>query len=150
MRVIIQRVKNASCEVKNNIISKIDNGLLLLIGVDITDTVDVFDIMIKKIINLRIFSDDCGKMNLDIKATNGKILAISQFTLYADVRHGNRPSFTNALEYSKAEVLYLEFCKRLSECNIVTEKGIFGADMKISLTNDGPVTIILDSKDLLR
>ena len=104
--------------------------------------------MLKKIIGLRVFSDSEGKMNLDIKKTNGSILLISQFTLYADARHGNRPGFTDAMEFDKANEYYLDFVELLRSNGIKVETGIFGADMKIELLNDGPVTIILDSDNL--
>lgn len=148
MRVVLQRVNEASCTVSNELVSSIKQGLMLLVGFDVNDDEGVLDLFVKKVVNLRIFSDENGKMNLDIKAINGEILAISQFTLYADSKKGNRPSFVNAMSYDKAEKLYDEYTSRLASTGIIVKKGIFGADMQISLINDGPVTIILDSKEL--
>lgn len=149
MRIVLQRVSYASCKVDGNITGEIENGFLAFIGFRRDDDKTLFDKMAKKVAGLRVFSDDEGKMNLDIKKVNGKILAISQFTLYADSKHGNRPSFIDAMEYDKANQYYLDFVLYLEKTyDIKCEKGIFGADMKISLLNDGPVTIILDSDTL--
>ena len=149
MRVVIQRVKDASCYVDNELISHIDKGLLLLVGfcTDDDDSLDL-DKIAKKIVNMRIFADEFDKMNLSVKDVNGQILAISQFTLYADIRKGNRPSFTNAQNFNKSLDLYESFVIKLNK-DVKTFKGKFGALMQISFTNDGPVTIILDSKDIL-
>lgn len=149
MRVVVQRVKYASCTVDNKITGKIDKGYMLLVGFNKEDKLENIDLLTKKIIGLRVFEDENGKMNKSIMDVNGNILSISQFTLYADSRHGNRPSFTDALEYDKASKYYDIFCDKLNEV-VHTEKGIFGADMKIELLNDGPVTIILDSDELGR
>lgn len=148
MRVVIQRVSHASCKVDNNITGKVNNGLLLFIGFKIGDTLDLFPKVIKKIIGLRIFEDENGKMNKSITDVNGSILAISQFTLYGSLAHGNRPSFTEAMPFSEANKFYELFVSELKKNNIEVECGIFGADMKIELLNDGPVTIILDSEEL--
>ena len=148
MRIVVQRSKYASCKVDNEITGKIDLGYMLLIGFKEDDTIDEINLLAKKVIGLRVFSDSEGKMNLSIKDVGGAILAISQFTLYADCKHGNRPSFTNAMNYDKACEYYSIFCKKLEENGLRVEKGVFGADMKIELLNDGPVTIILDSEDL--
>ena len=148
MRIVVQRSKYASCKVDNEITGKIDLGYMLLIGFKEDDTLDEINLLAKKVIGLRVFSDSEGKMNLSIKDVGGAILAISQFTLYADCKHGNRPSFTNAMKYDKACEYYSIFCKKLEENGLRVEKGVFGADMKIELLNDGPVTIILDSEEL--
>lgn len=147
MRVVIQRVKSSSCEVDGKIISNIDKGYMILLGFKNGDDDHLFDKFVKKIINLRVFEDENGKMNKSILDINGSILLISQFTLYADVRNGNRPSFTDALAYDKANQLYEEFYHKLAE-KIDTKQGSFGADMKINLINDGPVTIIINDSDL--
>lgn len=149
MRFVIQRVQNASVKVEEEIIGQIGQGFLVLVGVCNEDTTQIADKMIKKLIGLRIFQDENGKTNLDIKTVGGELLIVSQFTLYADCKKGNRPSFTKAGEPHMAEQLYeyiIEQCKK--EIPVV-EHGSFGADMKISLLNDGPFTVILDSAELL-
>ena len=148
MRIIVQRTKNASCSVDNKITGKIDKGFLLFIGFKNDDTLDDLNKLLKKVIGLRIFEDEAGKMNKSLNDINGKILAISQFTLYADMKHGNRPSFTEAMKYDLANEYFNKFVSMLKENNMEVETGIFGADMKIELLNDGPVTIILDSEKL--
>ncbi len=147
MRIIIQRVKQASCEIDGKIYSQIEDGLLLLVGFCQGDDERYLEYFVNKICKMRIFSDDFGKLNLSIKDIRGKILSISQFTLYAYAYNGNRPSFTNALNFEKASLLYDKFNSLLQE-QVETKVGVFGADMKINLINDGPVTIILDSKDI--
>ena len=147
MRVVVQRVKYASCTVDEKITGKIDKGFLLLIGFKKGDTLLEMNKVLKKVIGLRIFEDEEGKMNKSLSDVDGNILAISQFTLYADSRKGNRPSFVEAMEFDKASSYYDLFCDELSKI-LKVEKGIFGADMKIELLNDGPVTIILDSDEL--
>lgn len=144
MKLVVQRVKNASVEVDKKIVGKIDKGYLVLLGVTHTDTREIADYLVKKLCNLRIFEDENGKMNLNIKQVDGSMLIVSQFTLYGDCTEGNRPSFTNAAKPDFANELYEYFCNKCSENNIHIEKGIFGADMKVSLLNDGPVTIILE------
>ena len=144
MKLVVQRVKNASVEVDKKIVGKIDKGYLVLLGVTHTDTKEIADYLVKKLCNLRIFEDENGKMNLNIKQVDGSMLIVSQFTLYGDCTDGNRPSFTNAAKPDFANELYEYFCDKCSENNIHIEKGIFGADMKVSLLNDGPVTIILE------
>lgn len=144
MKVVVQRSLESSVKVDEKIVGKIDKGYVLLVGFDNTDNLDVLDKMIDKILNLRIFEDSNNKMNLNIFDVNGSILSISQFTLYAKLK-GRRPSFTDALNYNDAKKLYIEFNKKLKD-KIHVEEGIFGADMKVSITNDGPVTIIIDSK----
>lgn len=149
MRVLIQRVKYASVTVDGNPVSKIDNGLLALVGFCNDDKAEYIRPMAEKMANLRIFEDDAGKMNLSCIDTSGEILAISQFTLYADCSHGRRPSFTDAMKPDLANEYYEEFVKVLGEIlSKEIKKGIFGADMKVELLNDGPVTIMLDSADM--
>ncbi len=148
MRVVVQRVKYSSCIVENKLISSIDKGFMLLIGFKENDTEAEMEKLLKKVIGLRIFEDEFGKMNKSLLDVNGSILAISQFTLYADCKHGNRPSFTEAMKFDKASQYYDLFCERLRELGFDVKKGIFGADMKIELLNDGPVTILLDSEQL--
>ena len=146
MRVVIQRVDKASVSYSNEI-NSIDKGLVILLGMTNNDKVDDINYLINKIINLRIFDDEEGKMNYSIKDINGSILLVSQFTLYGDTKSGNRPSFTNALNYSDSKKLYELFIEELSKTNIDFKTGMFGEDMKVSLINDGPVTIIIDSNE---
>ena len=149
MRFLVQRVTEASVSVGGAEIGKISKGFLVFIGVSDTDTKDIADKMIKKLIGLRIFEDENGKTNLDLSAVDGQLLLISQFTLYADCRKGNRPSFIKAGKPDMANELYeyiIEQCRR--EVPIV-ENGSFGADMKVSLLNDGPFTVLLDSEEML-
>lgn len=148
MRVLIQRSKNSSVTIDNKINGSIDFGYVLLVGFTDGDNEQIVDKMINKILSLRIFEDENGKMNKSIIDEGGSILSISQFTLYADTKKGNRPSFVQSLEYNKASNLYDYFNLRLKERNIKVETGIFGADMKVSILNDGPVTIFLDSEKL--
>lgn len=144
MRVIIQRVKRASCTVDNIITGEIKQGYLIFVGFTNTDDLSKLDKAIKKIINLRIFTDEAGKMNLNILQVKGQILSISQFTLYANTSEGNRPSFIEALKPDLASKLYAEFNRRLQLNNIDIKTGVFGAHMEISLINDGPVTLTLE------
>ncbi len=148
MRVVIQRVKYATCTVEGKVSGKVDKGFMILVGFKEGDTLDDMDKVLKKVIGLRIFEDENGKMNKSLSDVDGAILAISQFTLYADCRHGNRPGFTDAMRYDKAGEYYDLFCEKLNQAGIHTEIGVFGADMKIELLNDGPVTILIDSEDL--
>ena len=150
MKFVIQRVKNASVTVDNNIIRKIDSGFLVLIGITESDTKEIADFMVKKLINLRVFNDAQNKMNLSIKDVGGNLLLISQFTLYADCSHGNRPSFTNAAKPDYANKLYEYIISEAQKYDVGVETGKFGADMKVELLNDGPVTIILDSVDIVK
>lgn len=149
MRVIVQRAVNAKCVVENEITGKIDKGYMLLVGFTHTDGLVEVKHLAKKIIGLRIFEDDMGKLNRSIIDINGSILAISQFTLYADSKKGNRPSFTNAMSYAEANKLFLDFVEELKAYNVEVATGVFGADMKIEFTNVGPTTIILDSRELI-
>lgn len=149
MRFVIQRVQHASVEVDGISIGKISKGFLVLIGIQQSDTQQIADKMVKKLIGLRIFEDENGKTNLDIKTVGGELLLVSQFTLYADCKKGNRPSFINAGEPQMAENLYQYIVKQCKNEIEVVEQGSFGADMKVSLLNDGPFTVILDSDELL-
>ena len=144
MRVVVQRVKRASCTIDGEIYSKIDTGFLLLVGFTHTDSIKEVKYLAKKIAGLRVFEDENGKMNLSLKAVGGKILSISQFTLYADTKDGNRPAFINAMKPDMANELYNLFNEELRSYDIEVYTGIFGSDMKIDLLNDGPVTIIYD------
>lgn len=150
MRFVIQRVKNSSVTVDNEIIGQIDYGFLVLIGITSSDTKEIADAMVKKLINLRVFKDSQDKMNLSIKDIGGSLLLISQFTLYADCSHGNRPGFTNAARPDYANDLYEYIIGKCKKYDVPVETGEFGADMKVSLLNDGPVTIILDSDEILK
>ena len=146
MKVVVQRAKNAKVKVNNEVVGAIDKGLVLLVGFTEGDSVTEIDWMINKVINLRIFDDDNGVMNKSLLDVGGSILSISQFTLYADSRKGRRPSYVNALSGNKATILYDEFNNKLRNKGINVETGTFGADMKVSLINDGPVTIILEKE----
>ena len=146
MKTVVTRVKKASVTVDNKIISEIKNGLLVLVGFTENDDESKIDYMVNKITNLRIFDDENGIMNLSIKDINGSILSISQFTLYADTTKGNRPSYINAMKGEYAIKLYEEFNNKLKENDINVQTGIFGAEMDVHIRNDGPVTILIDSK----
>lgn len=148
MKIVIQRVTEAKVEVENTVEGKIGKGLLLFLGVSGDDTKEIADKMIEKVSKLRIFEDENGKTNLDINQVDGEVLVISQFTLYADCKKGNRPSFINAGAPDMAENLYEYVLERCEELFKRTQKGVFGADMKVSLINDGPFTIVLDSKEI--
>ena len=144
MKLVVQRVKNAKVDVDGKTVGSIEKGFLVLLGVTHTDTKETADYLVKKLCKLRVFEDENGKMNLALKDVAGSLLIVSQFTLYADCSEGNRPSFINAAKPDIANELYEYFCKKCKEQDIKVEKGIFGADMKVSLLNDGPVTIILE------
>lgn len=146
MKTVIQRVSEAKVEVENKTVGKISRGFLLLIGVDEQDEKEDADWLIRKILDLRIFSDNEGKMNLSIKDISGEILCISQFTLIADYKKGNRPSFIKAAKPQKALDLFNYFKTEIAKSGLKIESGIFAADMKVSLVNDGPVTLVFDSK----
>lgn len=146
MKLVIQRVKNASVSVDNKIVGKINQGLLVLLGIKNSDTKKDVDYLVRKLINLRIFNDKNNKMNLSIQSVNGELLIISQFTLYGDCKKsGNRPSFSNAAKSDIASPLYEYFVSECKKQISVVQTGIFGADMKVNLLNDGPVTILMDS-----
>ncbi|MCI9371877.1 MAG: D-tyrosyl-tRNA(Tyr) deacylase [Lachnospiraceae bacterium] len=148
MKFLVQRVMQAGVEVNSEKVGEIQNGFLVFIGICQNDTQDIADKMIHKLLNLRIFEDEKGKTNLNLAAVNGSLLLISQFTLYADCRHGNRPSFIGAGKPDMANSLYeyiIEACKKTVP---IVQQGIFGAEMKVSLVNDGPFTIMLDSDEL--
>ena len=145
MKVIVQRSKESSVIIDGKVNGKIDKGFVLLVGFTFGDTKEIVDKMINKIINLRIFSDSDDKLNLSLKDINGEILSISQFTLYAKL-NGRRPSFTKALNYDEAKDLYDYFNEKLRNLDINVETGVFGSDMTVNITNDGPVTIIIDSE----
>ena len=150
MKFVIQRVSHASVTVEQEIVGSIQKGFLVLIGVNNSDTEGIADKMLRKLLNLRIFEDENGKTNLSLKDVNGGLLLVSQFTLYADCRKGNRPSFIKAGAPQMAESLYKRFMERCSEYVDVVEKGRFGADMKVELLNDGPFTLMLDSDELFK
>lgn len=145
MRIVLQRVAHASVKVEGETIGAIQKGFLVLLGVSATDTRETAEKMVNKIAKLRIFEDENGKTNLALADVGGEILVVSQFTLYADCRKGNRPSFTNAGAPALAEELYEYVVELFQEKGIHTEHGEFGADMKVELLNDGPFTILLDS-----
>ena len=148
MRFVVQRVTHASVTVDGQVIGKIGNGFMVLIGVADTDTREIADKMVKKLLGLRIFEDENGKTNLDIHTVGGELLLISQFSLYANCRHGNRPSFIEAGKPDMANEMYEYIIAKCKEQVPVVEKGEFGADMKVELLNDGPFTILLDSDQL--
>lgn len=144
MKLVIQKVKNASVEVDEKIVGKIKKGFLVLIGVKVGDTKEQADYLVKKLCNLRVFADENGKMNLSLKSVEGQLLIVSQFTLYGDCNIGNRPSFIEAAKPEEAIPLYEYFCEECAKQGLEVQKGIFGADMKVRLLNDGPVTIVIE------
>lgn len=148
MRFLVQRVNKASVEVDGEIIGKIEKGFLVFIGISETDDRIIADKMVKKLIGLRIFDDENDKINLDLKSVGGQLLLISQFTLYADCKKGNRPSFVNAGAPEMANAIYQYIVEQCRKEIPIVEEGKFGADMKVSLQNDGPFTIILDSSEI--
>lgn len=148
MRAVIQRVKHSSVTVDDEIIGKIGEGLLIFVGVAPNDDESDIDYIFKKSLELRIFEDENGKMNLSVSDIGGEILLISQFTLFGDCRKGRRPSFASSCEPIKAEQMYNKLLEKMRQSGIKTECGSFGADMKIELLNDGPVTMLLDSEKL--
>ncbi|UPQ75155.1 D-aminoacyl-tRNA deacylase [Chryseobacterium nepalense] len=145
MKAVIQRVSESHVKVDGNIVGEIGKGLMLLVGIDENDTKTDADWLVQKILNLRVFGDEDGKLNLSVQDIKGEILCISQFTLIADYKKGNRPSFIKAAKPDKAIPLFDYFKQELSKSGLKTESGVFGADMKVSLINDGPVTIVMDS-----
>lgn len=150
MKLVIQRVQEASVSADQKVVGKIGHGFMVLLGVSQTDTEEIADKMFQKLLKLRIFEDENGKTNLDIKSVNGELLIISQFTLYADCRHGNRPSFIGAGTPDQANALYEYFLSQCRKEIPVVEQGIFGAHMMVSLINDGPFTIVLDSDEIIK
>ncbi len=150
MKFVLQRVKRASVTVEEQIVGKIEKGYLILVGVSSTDTKEIADKMIEKVARLRLFKDENGKTNLNISDIGGEVLVVSQFTLYADCRKGNRPSFTDAGAPQLAEELYEYILERCRELFGKVEKGIFGADMDVELINEGPFTVVLDSSEIVR
>ena len=148
MRLVIQVAKDAKVSVENIVIGQIPYGFVVLIGVENADTKEIADKMLKKMLGLRIFPDENGKTNLNLEQVNGELLLISQFTLYADCRKGYRPSFTNAGSPDYAKEMYEYMIDKCKETNINVQTGEFGAHMEVSFTNDGPFTIILDSRDM--
>lgn len=148
MRAVVQRVNQAYVEVEGKVVGKIDKGLVVFLGVGQGDTESDSDYLAEKIAGLRIFEDAKGLMNLSVRDSGGEILSISQFTLYGDCRKGRRPGFSDAAPPDKAEALYDYFSEKLEALGIVVEKGVFQAEMRINVDNDGPVTILLDSKKL--
>lgn len=146
MRAVVQRVSSAEVRVDDKMVGRVGKGLLVYLGVGKEDTVSDIEYMAEKVSGLRIFEDENGKMNLSVKDIEGEILAISQFTLYGDVRKGKRPSFSDSAAPDKGEELYNQFISRIQGIGIRIDKGIFGAHMMVDYINDGPVTILLDSK----
>lgn len=149
MKIVLQRVLEAKVMIEGQTKGEIGKGYLLLVGVSNEDTLEIADKLIEKISKLRIFEDESGKTNLSIDQVNGEVLVVSQFTLYADCKKGNRPSFTNAGSPVLAEEIYEHILTRCRELFKETQSGSFGADMKVSLINDGPFTLVLDSKEIL-
>jgi D-tyrosyl-tRNA(Tyr) deacylase len=147
LRAVLQRVKESKVEVNEKIIGSIRSGLLILLGIEESDAMDDIDWLSNKILNMRIFNDENGLMNLSVLDIKGELLIVSQFTLHASTKKGNRPSFIKAAKPDMAIPLYEKFITKIKESNLKVETGEFGADMKVSLINDGPVTIIIDSKN---
>ena len=148
MKFLIQRVQRAQVSVHENVVGEIQNGFLVFVGISKEDTEETAEKMVQKLLHLRIFEDENGKTNLDLAAVDGELLIVSQFTLYADCRHGNRPSFTLAGTPERAEELYQYIIDKCREMVPVVRHGEFGAEMEVSLLNDGPFTIMLDSDEL--
>ncbi|MFO0942223.1 MAG: D-aminoacyl-tRNA deacylase [Pirellulales bacterium] len=148
MRAVIQRVSQSSVSVDGQLVGQIGPGLLVLLGVADGDQQSDLDYMVNKVTGLRVFEDSHGKMNLSVQDIQGSLLVVSQFTLLGDVRRGKRPSFTDAAAPEIANQLYEEFCGKVEAMNVSVQRGVFRADMKVSLINDGPVTILLDSRKL--
>ena len=145
MRAVVQRVSHAQVKVDDKVVGKIEKGYLVLLGVKEGDTTKEADFLANKVVNLRVFEDENDKMNLSIKDVGGEMLIVSQFTLYGDASHGNRPSFTEAARPEEANSLYEYFCEKVGQ-EVHVEKGVFQAEMKVELLNDGPVTILLEKE----
>ena len=150
MKVVVQRVKESSVTIDGKVHGSIQKGFMVLVGFCASDTQEIVEKMVDKMIGLRVFEDDNGKMNLSLQDVNGSILSISQFTLYADCKKGRRPSFIHAAKPDEAIPLYDYFNETIQAQGIHLETGVFGADMKVSLINDGPVTIVLDSQEICK
>jgi D-tyrosyl-tRNA(Tyr) deacylase len=147
LRLVIQRSKKADVKIENKVVASIEHGLVLLVGIESADTKEDVDYLVRKVSTMRIFSDEADKMNLSIQDVKGDILSVSQFTLHAETKKGNRPSFIQAAKPELATPLYEAFNEGLRENDLRVVNGVFGADMEVSLINDGPVTIIIDSKN---
>ncbi|MAP01676.1 MAG: D-tyrosyl-tRNA(Tyr) deacylase [Flavobacteriales bacterium] len=147
MRLVLQRVKKASVFVDNKVVGEIGLGLLVLLGVEQNDDKEDVLWLVKKLLGIRVLSDENGKMNLSLKQVNGSVLVVSQFTLHASTKKGNRPSYMNAAEPKKANEFYEEFILQIKNEGVQVQTGVFGANMQVELINDGPVTIVLDSKN---
>lgn len=150
MKFLVQRVTESAVKVDGEVVGSINRGFLVLVGISDNDNREIADKMIDKLLKLRIFEDENGKTNLSIADVKGELLVISQFTLYADCRRGNRPSFTDAGKPDMANELYEYILSKISSQGFKTEHGVFGADMKVSLINDGPFTVMLDSKEIIK
>ena len=150
MKIVIQNVTRASCEVDKKIVGSISRGFCLFVGFTNGDNKDLVEKMSNKLLSLRLFDDENGKTNLSLKDIGGEILSISQFTLYGSLKDGRRPAFVDAMRPDEASALYDYFNEKLRESEFKIETGVFGADMKVSLVNDGPFTMILDSKELFK
>lgn len=148
MKILIQNVTSCKVRINEKIYSEIGRGYCLFVSFTNGDNLEIIDKMIKKLLNARLFQDENGKTNLNLAQINGEIMSISQFTLYASMKHGNRPDFLNCLAYEKAKEFYEVFNEKLKENGVKFKTGEFGADMKVELTNDGPFTIILDSNEI--
>ncbi|MBO6048024.1 MAG: D-tyrosyl-tRNA(Tyr) deacylase [Erysipelotrichaceae bacterium] len=148
MRVVLQRVSHADVVIEGQVNGAIEHGYMILVGFKDSDTQAIINRMVEKIVNLRVFEDDHGKLNRSLLDVGGSVLSISQFTLYANAKKGRRPSFVEAAKPDLSSPLYDAFNKTLEQYNVKVERGIFGADMKVTLTNDGPVTIVLDSDQM--
>ncbi|WZL71530.1 D-aminoacyl-tRNA deacylase [Clostridiaceae bacterium 35-E11] len=146
MRAVVQRVSSANVVVDHKVVGDIDKGFLVLLGIEEQDEIQDLEYMVEKIVNLRVFEDENGKMNLSLLNIEGELLVVSQFTLLGDCRKGRRPSFVNAANPLKANDLYLEFVEKCKSHGIKVQTGVFQADMKVNLCNDGPVTMLIDSK----
>lgn len=149
MRAVVQRVTNANVEVEEKIVGEIKSGIALLLGIEDEDKDEDFDYIFKKVINLRIFDDEDGVMNKSLLDISGELLVVSQFTLYGDARKGNRPSYIRAAKFEQGKKYYEKFIEKSKELNIIVASGEYGADMKLSIVNDGPVTILLDSSKVI-
>jgi len=147
MKAVLQRVSKASVKVDSEVVGSIDGGFLVFLGVGKEDTREDIDFLVRKIVGMRVFSDEDGKFNLSVKDTGGSLLVVSQFTLFANTKKGNRPSFIDAAPPEMAEKMYEEFCSACEAEGVKVEKGVFAAMMEVELVNDGPVTVCLDSKE---